>query len=259
MVGTLESRYAARLAEFQGRLQRLGAAIAKLPDGHPDAERLRAEERAVRDEEARYVLDSLPYIREYASDAQAVDDAAPQAGPLASFVAVTHKSNRNNVLQRYLMRVENKVDQETLAAVHAHEDAASRRNPREAEYFCRRCDGALEYHARESMLVCPACGACFSFIEMSTNNLTYEQEIHQDVITSFAYKRLNHFCEWLNSLQAKENTEIPQAVVDAVKAEFKKTRTTTRAEIKPPKVREFLKKLKLNKVRRAGSKQAAVL
>lgn len=45
----------------------------------------------------------------------------------------------------------------------------------------------------------------------------------------------------------QENTEIPDSVIDAVKAEFKKTRTTTRAEIKPSKVREFLKKLKLNK------------
>lgn len=45
----------------------------------------------------------------------------------------------------------------------------------------------------------------------------------------------------------QENTEIPPAIVDAVKAEFKKTRTTTRADIKPTKVREFLKKLKLNK------------
>lgn len=37
-------------------------------------------------------------------------------------------------------------------------------------------------------------------------------------------------------------------MIEAVKAEFKKTRATTRADIKPAKVREFLKKLKLNKV-----------
>lgn len=45
----------------------------------------------------------------------------------------------------------------------------------------------------------------------------------------------------------QENTEIPQSVIDPVKAEFKKARATTRAEIKPAKVKEFLKKLKLNK------------
>lgn len=46
----------------------------------------------------------------------------------------------------------------------------------------------------------------------------------------------------------QENTDIPPSVVDAIKAEFKKTRTTMRADIKPTKVREFLKKLKLNKL-----------
>ena len=45
----------------------------------------------------------------------------------------------------------------------------------------------------------------------------------------------------------QENTEIPPEVIDAVKAEFKKTRTTTRGQITHTKVREFLKKLKLNK------------
>jgi hypothetical protein len=190
----------------------------------------------------------VPFIKEYSSEAAAVAEDTAPAGPLASFVAVTHKSNKNNVLQRYLMHVENKVDQTTLAAANAHEDSFGRRHPREAEYFCQRCDAGMDFHARESMLVCPACGSCRAFTEMSTNNLTYEQEIHQDVVTYFAYKRLNHFCEWLNSLQAKENTEIPTAVIDAVKAEFKKTRTTTRADIKPAKVREFLKKLKLNKL-----------
>ena len=48
-------------------------------------------------------------------------------------------------------------------------------------------------------------------------------------------------------MTSQENTEIPEAVINAVKAEFKKARTTTRADIKPTKVREFLKKLKLNK------------
>lgn len=47
---------------------------------------------------------------------------------------------------------------------------------------------------------------------------------------------------------AQENTEIPAAIIDAVKAEFKKNRVNTRADIKPNKVREFLKKLKLNKL-----------
>ena len=225
-VGTLESRYADRLQEFRAQ---------------------RADDGAPADAEIEYMLDAMPFIREYSSTTPVEDRARPALGPLGSFVAVTHTSNRNNVLQRYLIHVEKRVDATTMAAVTSHGDAGAARNPREAEYFCEKCDVGMTFHARESTLVCPQCGKCRSFTEMNERNLTYDEEVNRDVVTYFAYKRLNHFCEWLNSLQAKENTEIPHTVVDAVKAEFKKTRTTTRAEIKPTKVREFLKKLKLNK------------
>ena len=58
-----------------------------------------------------------------------------------------------------------------------------------------------------------------------------------------AYKRTNHLAECLNALQGKEGTNVPQEVVDAVKAEFKKNRISTTSEIKPSKVKQFLKKL----------------
>lgn len=184
MAGTLESRVADRIGAFQ---------------------RARADPGRPTDDEVEFLLDAMPFIKEYASP-QAVDADAPTlvpAGPLANFVNVTHKNNRNNVLQRYLMHVEKQVDPTTMAAAAAHEDATAKHHPCEAEYFCSQCDAGMDFHQRESMLVCPRCGACRAFTEMSANNLTYEQEIHQDVVTYFAYKRLNHFCEWLNSLQAK--------------------------------------------------------
>lgn len=346
---TLESKYAERLREFRERAETLRASPS------PEVERERDVARC-QEEEIEYMLDAMPFIREYSST-QIVEDTKQGAGGLSGFVAVTHKSKRNSVLQRYLLHVEKQVDPTTMAASMAHEDADAKRHPREAEYFCQTCDHAMEYHSRESMLVCPKCGTCRTFTEMTTNNLTYEQEINRDFVTYFAYKRLNHFCEWLNSLQAKvrsiffcsihacpaplsssssppswplrpgcsssaflppgpssrsgsgghprsktttctarprgasgrrsrgnagarpgrrarscrhllqaprpsprqttrtprlfeqlqENTDIPESVLDAVKAEFKKARTTTRADIKPKTVREFLKKLKLNK------------
>ena len=48
-------------------------------------------------------------------------------------------------------------------------------------------------------------------------------------------------------LQAKENTEIPQEVIDALKQEFRKAKATTRCEIKPARVRAYLKKIGLNR------------
>jgi hypothetical protein len=173
-----------------------------------------------------------------AEDTPGPGKAAPSL--LESFVCVTHKSSKNLVLQKYLAEIEKQ-----------HDALPNGTQPRgiEQELTCQACDSHMVINTRESSLVCTRCGVSRDFMEMSEANLSYEQEVTTDVVNYFAYKRLNHFTEWLNSLQAKENTEIPPEIVEAVKAEFKKARTTTRGEIKPAKVREYLKKLKLNKVR----------
>lgn len=210
-MGTLEARYADRVRDFRARAEALDARGRQaLAAGDRDlAAALAREAREVTDAETAYVLETMPFIREYSSTTSVPPRAAhapppPKGrGSLEGFVAVTHTSKRHNVLQRYLLRVENHVDADTVAAVTAHEAESSDRHPRDGEYFCQRCDAGMDFHARESMLVCPECGACKAYTEMSANNLTYEQETQQDVVTYFAYKRLNHFCEWLNSLQAK--------------------------------------------------------
>lgn len=53
--------------------------------------------------------------------------------------------------------------------------------------------------------------------------------------------------EWLNTLQARESTVIPDEILDAVRAEFKKMRATTRADITPVRIKAHLKKLRLSK------------
>lgn len=205
-LGTLESRYAQRLAEFRRAAEEAAAGLCDPDPAVRDA--ARRAQRHLEHAEVEYLLDTAPFIREYSSttrveDAEAagVARARPAAGPLGNFVAVTHTSNRNNVLQRYMMHVENKVDATTLAAVVAHENGG--RNHSDAQYTCQECDEAMIHHCREALLVCPRCGTCKPFTEMNAKNLTYEEEVQRDPITYFAYKRLNHFCEWLNSLQAK--------------------------------------------------------
>jgi len=63
----------------------------------------------------------------------------------------------------------------------------------------------------------------------------------------YAYKRSNHFAEWLSQIQAKESTEIPQDVFDLILVEIKKERIKDMSKITPEKMRQYLKKLKLNK------------
>ena len=63
----------------------------------------------------------------------------------------------------------------------------------------------------------------------------------------FAYKRGNHFGEWLNQVQAKESTEIPEHVFDAILLEIKKEKVTNMATLTKKKIKNILKRLKLNK------------
>ena len=53
--------------------------------------------------------------------------------------------------------------------------------------------------------------------------------------------------EWLYQFQAKESTEIPQHVYDILWSEVKKNRITDMSKLDNKKMREFLKKHKLNK------------
>ena len=265
---TLEARVEQRLAEFTaaasevpGRRQAVAdlEALVTTIDPVHDSSRLYEAKRDLRlareelrrlesrDDEIQYLLDIAPFVKEY-DTVEAVDETAKPTAPtslLESFVSVTHKNSKNLVLQKYLAEIEKQPD-----AMNNKQEGKRYRLGRglEAELTCEACDSYMVINGRESSLVCTNCGVSRDFIEMSEANLSYEQEVATDVVNYFAYKRLNHFTEWLNSLQAKENTDIPVEIVEAVKAEFKKARTTTRGEIKPAKVREYLKKLKLNKV-----------
>lgn len=229
---TLESRFEQRIKEFES---------------------LRAHASVVSEAEVQYILDAIPFIREYTSTSTSTPAPPPPpvahpAPPPASkglgidgFVTIGHKSNRNNVYQQYLVEVEKSTEA-------AHLIVPGMNRMQEDAMTCPDCNKPYAFNSRESELVCLHCGRARTHMEMSEHNITYDQEVQQNsIVNYFAYKRLNHMTEWLNSLQAKENTEIPQEVIEAVRAEFKKERASKRGDIKPSKVRAFLKKLKLNK------------
>ena len=66
-------------------------------------------------------------------------------------------------------------------------------------------------------------------------------------VAYFAYKRINHFNEWLNQVQGKETTDIPDDVYDSILFEIKKQKLTNMATLTRKKVKDILKKLRINK------------
>ena len=73
------------------------------------------------------------------------------------------------------------------------------------------------------------------------------REISKDGAGFAAYKRINHFNEWLNQVQGKETTEIPDDVYDSILLEVKKQKLTNMAELTQRRVKDILRKLRINK------------
>lgn len=206
-----------------------------------------------------YILDTIPYIKEYTGfDHQGGDSDEEQRDgggimpkkyktldknikvkdsgnrSLDAFVNVTSKDNRQDVLNRYLLYVEN--DESSYHHISHHRTQQSN--------TCRDCRVPLVVHARESSTICPNCGVSSPYLGLSEANLSYSEEISMQSMSSFSYKRSSHFQEYLSSIQCKEGMDsVPQEVLDAVSSEIKKNRIKT---ITPAKVRTYLKKLRLS-------------
>ena len=109
---------------------------------------------------------------------------------------------------------------------------------------CKLCDQKLDFKMNNSELFCSNCGYTQTIL-LCNDKISYKDVPRE--ISYFAYKRINHFNEWLAQFQAKETTEIPKYIYTDVIDEFKKNINGDINKITYKQVREILKKLKYNK------------
>lgn len=109
---------------------------------------------------------------------------------------------------------------------------------------CKLCRSFCTTNEEEGIMICDSCGAQQKIL--IENDLPSYKEPPRE-ITYFAYKRINHFNEWLAQFQAKETTDIKENIFDKIKTELKKEKITEMSTLKATKVREILKKLGLQR------------
>jgi hypothetical protein len=112
---------------------------------------------------------------------------------------------------------------------------------------CETCGkGELIPQDEEGIMICnnTECGKFVTYIIDSAKPTNKEPPSE---VSYTAYIRLNHFKEILSQFQAKETTQIPDEVIDAIKARIKKERITDMSQINYDKMREILRKLGYNK------------
>ena len=109
---------------------------------------------------------------------------------------------------------------------------------------CKLCNQKLDFKINNSELFCNTCGYTQQIL-LCNDKISYKDVPRE--ISYFAYKRINHFNEWLAQFQAKETTEIPKYIYIDVMDELKKNINSNINKITYKQIREILKKLKYNK------------
>jgi hypothetical protein len=91
------------------------------------------------------------------------------------------------------------------------------------------------------------CNACYTveYILVDHDKPSYKDPPKE--VTYFAYKRINHFNEWLNQVQGKETTDIPDDVYDMILLEIKKQKITNMADLNYARLKGILKKMRIHK------------
>jgi len=139
------------------------------------------------------------------------------------------KEGREILLEKYLLKVD---PEHARSTITTFEDPYG---------ICEKCEQEMTFSINEALFFCGSCGYQ-EFVLIDSDKPSYKDPPRE--VTYYAYKRINHFNEWLAQFQAKESTEIPENIFQAIIEELTKERITNLENIKPSKVREILKKLK---------------
>ena len=108
--------------------------------------------------------------------------------------------------------------------------------------FCKGLDRTVKL--QEGYVFCNKCHTV-EYILVDHEKPSYKDPPKE--VAYFAYKRINHFNEWLNQVQGKETTDIPEDVFDSILFEIKKQKVFNMAMLTRKKVKDILKKLRINK------------
>ena len=111
-----------------------------------------------------------------------------------------------------------------------------------ADETCEQCGGQMLHVERKATLCCASCGASVPHIDLSVCAQSQRGDVEW---VSQSYQRSNHFLEWLNSLQAKESTQVSDEVLRRVMQRLYDTGARATADVTTDGVRQALKFLKM--------------
>ena len=209
--------------------------------------KLKLSIKTIKTQKKQYLLDNSKYIFNYFEQKKDISTGGGKqnVNVLNSFFKIQAKTTdvvntssdkynqSKNMYQNYWKNVNHEL-------VNLHEFVV----PSDICEACKK--GELIPQDEEGIMICnnDQCGTFITYIVDSSKPSNKEPP---NEVSYTAYIRLNHFKEILSQFQAKETTQIPEEVIDAIKARIKKERIMDLKLINYDKMREILRKLGLNK------------
>lgn len=221
--------------------------IEKYMDAKDEIQTISATIKRLKQERKRYLLNNSRYVFQYFEDMKNISSGAT--------------SNKNVNKLNFFFKIkdpsENEVPPQPAKEGYksAYQNYWKNMRPDIANIqdyivpsdLCDSCNvGEMIPQEDEGILICnnPQCGKFVSYIVETSKPTTKEPPVE---VSYTAYIRLNHFKEILSQFQAKETTQIPPEVIEAIRNRIKKERITDMSQIDYDKMREILRKLGLNK------------
>ena len=175
----------------------------------------------------------LALLEEVAQEEKRVQaPSPPSASPSSASPSTPPALHRNQLLNEYLQLEDPSM---VRPSADIYDDPWT---------ICSKCNSEMIMCLNEANLTCSKCGFQ-EFILVDSDKPSYKDPPRE--VSYYAYKKINHFNEWLAQFQAKESTEIPQEIYDEILLQLKKERITNMASLKPTKLREILRKMKCSK------------
>lgn len=178
-----------------------------------------------------YLFDSINFIKEIDNNECTVVEDTTDDG-IFKYISLDSKNNKGEM---YKMYMEKCFPSEVKKTVEYKNNM----------FRCRDCDGKTLNDVSSGLTICFDCGLTE---KSNISNLPEWNHAETHEYTKpYSYKRTNHFKEWINQIQGREGTLIPDEVINLLILEIKKERLKDKSLITYSKIKEFLKKLKFNK------------
>ena len=179
-----------------------------------------------------YLFNSINFIKDIDNnECTSVENTAEDG--IFKYISLDSKSNKGEMYKMYM---------EKCFPAEVNRNIEYRRSN---IFRCKDCGCKTTNDVSSGLTICFDCG-----LTEKTNISNLPEWNHAETheyIKPYSYKRTNHFKEWINQIQGREGTLIPNEVINLLVVEIKKERLKDKSLITYSKIKEFLKKLKFNK------------